>query len=90
MKFFNSLLLSLFAIFNLINMISSKLRKRNYRKITSDPSYNPLPKNYESGPVNSFGGGHNLNKYKAYSSKLANYHNYHDTTAQLRKTVTGN
>ncbi len=90
MKFFNKVLITLFALLNLISIISSKFRKRNYSKISTDPSYNPLPKNWSTGPRNAFGGGHNYNKYKHYSSRLANYHNYHDTTAQLRHIVKGN
>ena len=88
MKFFILLLVALFGLFQIIN---SKLRKnsRNYRKIPADPSLNPLPKLWATGPRNAYGGGHNLDKYKKYSSKLAHYHNYHDTTAQLRKVVTG-
>ena len=94
MKFFNSLLLALFGLFQLISLISSKLRKSskakdNHRKIPSDPSLNPLKENWATGPRHAFGGGQNLDKYKHYSSKLAHYHNYHDTTAQLRKVVTG-
>ena len=88
MKFFKSLF-TLLALFEIISLISSKLRKRNHRKIPSDPSFNPLPANYQTGPLNAFGGGHNLQKYKAYSSKLVHNHNYHDTSAQLRTVVTG-
>jgi hypothetical protein len=88
MKFFISILVVLFGLFQII---TSKFKKntRNYRKIASDPSYNPLPKSWESGSRNAFGGGHNLKKYKNYSSKLNHYHTYQDTTAQLRKVVNG-
>lgn len=82
-------IIALFALFQLISLITSKLSKRNYRKIPADPSLNPLPRLWATGPRNAYGGGHNLDKYKKYSSKLAHYHNYHDTTAQLRKVVTG-
>lgn len=85
MKFFITLLLALFGLFQII---SSKLRK-HHRKIPADPSLNPLPKIWATGPKNAFGGGHNLNKYKKYASRLASYHNYYDTTAQLRHAVTG-
>ena len=63
MKFFISILVVLFGLFQII---TSKFKKntRNYRKIASDPSYNPLPKSWESGSRNAFGGGHNLKKYK--------------------------
>ena len=96
MKFFNLLLLTFLGLFKLMTSKSSKkanTRKdpsqanRNYRKVAPDPSYNPLPSSYQTGPRNNFGGGHNHHKYKAYNPKLANYHNYHDTTEQLKARV---
>lgn len=89
MKFNKSILFFLCALFQLISLISSKTKKRNFRKIPADPSLNPLPRLWATGPRNAYGGGHNLDKYKRYASRLAHYHNYHDTTAQLRKVVTG-
>lgn len=93
MKFLKSLLLTIFALFQLMSIVNSKLKKRyqrNNRKVPQDPSYNPLPGSWASGPKHGFGTtGQNLDKYKQYSSRLAHYTNYYDTTAQLRKTVTG-
>ena len=89
MKFFISLLVVLFGLFQIISSKLTKKNSGNYRKIPADPSLNPLPRLYATGPRNAYGGGHNLDKYKRYSSKLAHYHNYKDTTAQLRKVVLG-
>lgn len=92
MKFFNKLILTIFGLFQLISLVSSKTKnrsKRNFRKIPEDPSHNPLPANWATGPRHAFGGGHNLEKYKHYTSKLAHFHNYHNTTPQLRSMVTG-
>lgn len=92
MKFSKLLILSIFGFFYLLNLVVSKLKKakkhssdstRNYRKVAADPSYNPLPASYETGPRHNFGGGHNHKKYRHYTEKLAQYHNYHDTTQQM-------
>lgn len=96
MKFFKLLLLTILGLFKLMSLVSSKKAKtrrhpsqgtRNYRKVAPDPSYNPLPNSYQTGPRTNFGGGHNHHKYKAYNSKIANYNNYHDTTQQLKARV---
>ena len=85
--------LLLFTILGLLKFITgSNLQKnkknpsqgtRNYRKVAADPSLNPLPSSWETGPRNNFGGGHNHEKYQSYSGKLANHNQYHDTTRQL-------
>jgi hypothetical protein len=97
MKFFKLFILSVVALFNLISLISSKKAKakknypssssRNYRKIAPNPSFNPLPKTWNTGPLNNFGGVHNHDKYKAYTSKLVGYHTYRDTTKELEARV---
>jgi len=96
MKFFKLLILTILGLFHVPSLISSKSAKgrkhpsgatRNYRKVAPDPSLNPLPASYQTGPLNNYGGGHNHAKYKAYNFKLADYHNYHDTTTQLKHRV---
>jgi len=96
MKFLKLLLLTILGLFKLMSLVSSKKANskkhpsqgtRNYRKVAPDPSFNPLPNSYQTGPRTNFGGGHNHKKYKVYNSRIADYHNYHDTTQQLKARV---
>jgi len=52
---------------------------RNYRKLHTDPSYNPLPQSWSSGAINSFA-QHSPQKYNAYNSQLNNQHSYSHTS----------
>lgn len=94
MKFFNLLLLTILGLFKIFSAKNAKAKKhpsqgtRNYRKVAPDPSYNPLPNSWQTGPRNNFGGGHNAKKYGSYSSRIADYHQYHDSTQQLKNRVT--
>ena len=83
MKFARILLL---AIIYVISLVSSKKKvhqdsqgTRNYRHPHSDPSMNPLPNNWHTGPRHDFA-VHNYKKYREQSSKLAHSHGYQDTT----------
>lgn len=88
MKFSISIFVTLFGLFQITN---SKLKKNSrHRKIPEDPSYNPLPKQWDTGAKNGYGGGHNLKKYQNYQSKLHHTHTYQDTTAQLNQVANGN
>ncbi len=96
MKFVKLLLLPIILI---LQVFSKKLRNkydpmlsgvsqatRNYRKVHSDPSYNPLPHSYTTGPRNSFA-THYSRKHMEYNSKLHHAHNYQDTTHVMAEKV---
>ncbi len=57
---------------------------RNYRKTVPNPSFNPLPNNWQTGPRNSLP-LQRPDKYHAYNSKLHNAHKYLDKSAELRQ-----
>ncbi len=95
MKFARYLLL---PIILLLQVLSKKVRSkydpmfdgvsqstRNYRKLHTDPSFNPLPQSWTTGPRQNFA---NPNpKHVAYYSKLHNTHGYHDTTHVMAEKV---
>ena len=57
---------------------------RNYRKTVPNPSFNPLPNNWQTGPKNNLPLQRPA-KYHAYNSKLHNGSTYMDKSAQLRQ-----
>jgi hypothetical protein len=92
MKFVRTLKVFILAIFYILNHISSKKHMnkkhkahqdsqgtRNYRKVHTNPSFNPLPNNWDTAPRHNFSnlGGR---KYHDHVSKLTNSHSYQDST----------
>ena len=80
-------------LFALLSLISSKLRKskRIFTKKEEDPSGNPMPEQYHTGPRHAHGShSQNYQKYKEINQSLALNHKYKDTTPQLKKTILGN
>jgi len=53
---------------------------RNYRKPFADPSLNPLPREYHTGPISNYA---NItpSKYTGYNRYISNHHGYAETTA---------
>ena len=87
MKFFIRYLLFTLVFLNIIKESLSKLGHpsqgtRNYRKHHTDPSFNPLPANYHTGPRYNFA-RHTPAKYKPYNARLSHAHHYKDTTRIL-------
>jgi hypothetical protein len=87
MKLLRYLLAATLFVFQLVQTLGKKLRHpsqgtRNYRHPHPDPSYNPLPQTYWTGPRYNFAEntGH---KYKGYNARLSNIHHYMDTTKTL-------
>ena len=54
---------------------------RNYRKPSTDPSFNPLPKEYYTGPLTNFA-NHAPKKYRGYNRFLSHNNRYIDTTGR--------
>lgn len=54
---------------------------RNYRKPRAEPSYNPLPKEYYTGPLTNFA-HHTPKKYQGYNRFLSHRNKYLDTTGR--------
>jgi hypothetical protein len=60
---------------------------RNYRKLQTDPSFNPLPHSYNTGPLNNY--AYNApDKYRDYNDGLFTEHHYADTTNQYMHSNT--
>lgn len=89
MKFARYFLLTILVILKLVSetMAKKKMRHptqstRNYRKLHTDPSYNPLPSHHTTGPRYNFA-RHIPHKYRAYNSGITNLHTYTDTTKAM-------
>lgn len=88
MKFFHLLILALVIIsFTLskkhrreINHVPAQ-SGRNYIKPREDPSLNPLPKEYYTGPITNYA-PIAPKKYQPYNRYLSSQHNYLDTTSR--------
>lgn len=52
---------------------------RNYRKPHANPSMNPLPREYETGPISNFA-PITPKKYAAYNRYVSNQNRYLDST----------
>jgi hypothetical protein len=77
--------LIILAIFELVQLRSLPSQStRNYRKGHPDPSYNPLPNSWETGPRNSLP-LQRPDKYHRYNSQLFNAHSYEDKTPTMRQ-----
>lgn len=89
MKFLKLLLLPIILIWQLyakkvhkkydpmFNTVSQATR--NYRKLHTDPSYNPLPQHWTTGPRDNFSNTP-ARRHLAYNAGLHHAHHYHDTT----------
>jgi hypothetical protein len=97
MKFLRTIILTTLVILQLIKETFSKKKwsghpsqsTRNYRKFHSDPSFNPLPATWTSGPRVNFA-NFIPKKYKAYNDKLNGVHHWTDTTQGMMKVAQGN
>ncbi len=59
---------------------------RNYRKTAPNPSYNPLPRKWETGRRNSLPYNRPNTSYR-YGEQLHNSHTYVDASNQMRQNA---
>ena len=85
MKFMKLILLIivLFEIVQLKKQFPSQ-STRNYRKYAPNPSYNPLPNRWQTGPRNSIPLQRPHDSYR-YGEQLHNEHTYVDSTNKMRQ-----
>lgn len=100
MKFANLLILTILALLSVsLAKKSHKKHKRtidnvpsqytrNYRKPFADPSANPLPKEYYTGPLTNAAPIAPA-KYQAYNRYISNENNYLDTTGMNIERANG-
>ena len=77
------IILALFELAQLETLPSQSTR--NYRKRHPDPSFNPLPSSWETGPINNLPLQRPDKGYHTYNSQLFNDHKYEDKTSQMRQ-----
>ncbi len=61
---------------------------RNYRKVHPNPSYNPLPREYETGPLTNYA-PITPKKYRAYNRYISEQNRYLETTGSNAQIASG-
>jgi hypothetical protein len=84
MKFMKYILI-IFSFIQLVELRNFRSQaSRNYRKIHTDPSYNPIPDNHNTGGRNINLNLQSTDKYIPYSRKLSHEHSYKDRTNEMK------
>lgn len=97
MKFIYILIIGIIGLNLVLTKTKSKKSKgkqwipdqfgRNYRKPWPDPSFNPLPQQYATGPVGNYA-LYTPNKYLVYNRRISDLNRYYDNTgAMLNKAA---
>lgn len=97
MKFLHIVIISIICVNLVLTENKSKKSKgkqwipdqfgRNYRKPWPDPSFNPLPQQYATGPVGNYA-LFTPHKYLVYNSRISDLNRYYDNTgAMLNKAA---
>jgi hypothetical protein len=94
MKYVGYLLIATLFIIKLLSTLAKKQyhqhypsqSTRNYRQYHPNPSFNPLPAQWASGPLTTYA-QYTPPKYMEYNRKLAADNRYTDATASMNREL---